>query len=70
MKVNPTEQLILETFNKVEGAPLESFQIVKEIGRDYSYTKQCLWTLQKKGLLRKSRRGKKVFYYPNSEFYK
>ena len=70
MNLNPTEQIILEAFNEVKGKPLTSWQVVEAIGKNYSYTKQCLWTLQKRGLLKKVRRGKTVFYYPNSEYYK
>ena len=66
--ITPTEKLIIETFNEVKGNPLISWALVEKTGKNYSYIKQCLWTLQKRGYIKHVKRGKTVFYFPNPDY--
>jgi len=70
MNINPTEQLILESFNEVQGKPLMTWDLVSMTSKGYPYIKQCLWMLQKKGVIKSVKRGRQVFYYPNPDYFK
>ncbi len=68
MNLNPTERLIIECFNDIKGKPLVTWDLVALTNKDYPYIKQCLWMLWKKQVIKKVKRGRQVFYYPNPDY--